>query len=79
MTIFRKNKNMIELFEIKNYCDCLGFGKSILGKVEKGNWCSSIVEELSKDLKKEFPNKKGFSIRNLFSMKNGLISTQNQK
>jgi len=44
-------------------------GKSISEKVEKGNWGSSIVEELSKDLKKEFPNQKGFSRSNLFSMK----------
>ncbi len=44
-------------------------GKSISEKVEKGNWGSAIVEELSKDLKKEFPNQKGFSRSNLFSMK----------
>jgi len=44
-------------------------GKSISEKVEKGNWGSSIVEELSKYLKKEFPNQKGFSRSNLFSMK----------
>ncbi len=44
-------------------------GKSISGKVNKANWGSSVVEELSKDLKTEFPNQKGFSRSNLFSMK----------
>ncbi len=44
-------------------------GQSISDKVEKTNWGSSVVEELSKDLKKEFPNQKGFSRSNLFSMK----------
>jgi len=44
-------------------------GKSISEKVEKSNWGTSVVEQLSKDLKKEFPNQKGFSRSNLFSMK----------
>lgn len=44
-------------------------GKSISDKIAKSNWGSSIVEELSADLKKEFPNQKGFSRSNLFSMK----------
>ena len=44
-------------------------GKSISEKVDKVNWGSSVVEELSKDLKTEFPNQKGFSRSNLFSMK----------
>ena len=44
-------------------------GKSISEKVNKANWGSSVVEELSKDLKIEFPNQKGFSRSNLFSMK----------
>ena len=44
-------------------------GKSISEKVNTANWGSSVVEELSKDLKEEFPNQKGFSRSNLFSMK----------
>jgi len=44
-------------------------GKSISEKVEKSNWGTSVVEQLSKDLKKELPNQKGFSRSNLFSMK----------
>ena len=44
-------------------------GKSISMKITKSNWGNSIVEKLSKDLKSEFPNQKGFSRSNLFSMK----------
>lgn len=44
-------------------------GKSISEKVNTANWGSSVVEKLSKDLKEEFPNQKGFSRSNLFSMK----------
>jgi len=44
-------------------------GKSISLKISESNWAASVVEQLSKDLKKEFPNQKGFSRSNLFSMK----------
>lgn len=44
-------------------------GKSIAQKINESNWGTSVVEELSKDLKNEFPNQKGFSRSNLFSMK----------
>jgi predicted nuclease of restriction endonuclease-like (RecB) superfamily len=44
-------------------------GKSISEKIKRNKWGSSVVEELSKDLKKEFPNQKGFSRSNLFSMR----------
>jgi len=55
------NKELLSLY--------WNIGKSISEKVEKGDWGSAIVEELSKDLKKEFPTQKGFSRSNLFSMK----------
>lgn len=44
-------------------------GKSISNKLKNSNWGASIVDELSNDLKKEFPAQKGFSRTNLFSMK----------
>ena len=44
-------------------------GKSISFKITKSNWGNSIVEKLSKELRNEFPNQKGFSRSNLFSMK----------
>ena len=51
---------------IKLYWD---IGKDIFEKQEIKGWGNSIVENLSKDLKLEFPNIKGFSRRNLFYMK----------
>lgn len=45
------------------------FGKSISIKINQSKWGSSVVEQLSKDLNREFPNQKGFSRSNLFSMK----------
>jgi predicted nuclease of restriction endonuclease-like (RecB) superfamily len=44
-------------------------GKSISEKIKRNKWGSSVVEKLSKDLKTEFPNQKGFSRSNLFSMR----------
>ena len=44
-------------------------GRSISLKINESNWGTSVVEKLSKDLKNEFPNQKGFSRSNLFSMK----------
>ncbi|HED36748.1 MAG TPA: DUF1016 domain-containing protein [Ignavibacteria bacterium] len=44
-------------------------GKDLFEKQENKGWGNSVVENLSKDLKKEFPHMKGFSRRNLFYMK----------
>lgn len=44
-------------------------GRSLSQKVEDEKWGAAVVEELSKDLKTEFPDQKGFSRSNLFSMK----------
>ncbi len=44
-------------------------GKDIFEKQEIKGWGNFIVENLSKDLKYEFPDMKGFSRRNLFYMK----------
>ena len=44
-------------------------GKEISEKVEISGWGKSIVENLSKEIKKEFPNQTGFSRSNLFNMK----------
>lgn len=55
------NKEMLHLYwEI---------GKSISKKLRDSDWGSSIVDNVAKDLKKEFPNQKGFSRSNLFYMK----------
>lgn len=44
-------------------------GLSISEKLKKANWGSGVVEQLSKDLKKTFPDHKGYSRSNLFYMK----------
>ncbi len=56
------NKELIKLYwEI---------GESIIGRQAQYGWGKSIVENLSKDLQKEFPGVKGFSSRNLWYMRN---------
>ena len=40
-------------------------GKQIVEKQEKAQWGSGFIEQLSKDLKEEFPDMTGFSFTNL--------------
>jgi predicted nuclease of restriction endonuclease-like (RecB) superfamily len=44
-------------------------GKMIVEMQEKSGWGNAVVERLSKDLRKEFPDMKGFSRANLFFMR----------
>ena len=44
-------------------------GQSIVEKQENQKWSSSVVEKLSKDLKKEFSDVSGLSRTNLFAMR----------
>ena len=44
-------------------------GRQIVEKQETAKWGSGFIEQLSKDLKKEFPNMTGFSRANLFYIK----------
>ncbi len=44
-------------------------GKSIVEKQEFQGWGKTVVENLSKDLQKEFPGIKGFSVANLWRMR----------
>jgi len=44
-------------------------GRQIAEKQEKAKWGSGFIEQLSKDLRKEFPEMTGFSRTNLFRMK----------
>jgi predicted nuclease of restriction endonuclease-like (RecB) superfamily len=55
------NKQLIELY--------LFIGQSIIEKQKKHNWGNSVVEELAKDLQKEFVGIKGFSSQNLWRMR----------
>lgn len=55
------NKQLVELY--------LYIGKSIYEKVEISKWGERIIERLSLDLRREFPDMKGFSAQNLWRMK----------
>ncbi len=55
------NKQLVELY--------LNIGKSIYEKTEVSKWGEGIVESLAKDLQREFPNMRGFSMENLWRMK----------
>ena len=44
-------------------------GKQIVDKQQNAKWGTGFIDQLSKDLKKEFPDISGFSRSNLFAMK----------
>ncbi len=44
-------------------------GKMIVERQDKEGWGKSVVERLAKDLQKEFPGIKGFSVQNLWYMR----------
>ena len=47
-----------------------GIGQEIYNQQQEKGWGKSIVELLSKELRKEFPDVRGFSARNLWRMRN---------
>jgi predicted nuclease of restriction endonuclease-like (RecB) superfamily len=49
-------------------------GELIVQKQEAHSWGKSVVEELAKELEKEFPGTKGFSAANLWRMRNFYMS-----
>lgn len=55
------NKQLVELY--------LNIGKSIYEKIEVSKWGEGIVETLANDLQREFPDMRGFSVQNLWRMK----------
>lgn len=52
---------MVELY--------LLIGRGVYEKVEVSKWGEGIVEALARDLQREFPDMKGFSVQNLWRMK----------
>ena len=44
-------------------------GRDILQRQQQEGWGSKVIDRLSQDLKREFPNMKGFSPRNLKYMR----------
>ncbi|MBD3887621.1 DUF1016 domain-containing protein [Phormidium tenue FACHB-886] len=66
------NKELIAL-----YWD---IGKLIVERQQGETWGKSIVEQLSKDLRTEFPGVSGFSVRNIWNMRNFYLTySQNEK
>ena len=56
------NKELIELYE--------EIGRSIVKKQEEQGWGKSVVEILAHELELEFPGTRGFSLANLWRMRN---------
>ncbi len=55
-------------------------GKNIVKKQEEYGWGKSIVQNLSEELQKEFVGMKGFSIQNLWNMRQFYLEyKENQK
>ena len=54
-----------------------GIGKEIYVQQQEKGWGKSIVEVLSKELKEDFPNVKGFSASNLWRMRNFYVTYSN--
>ena len=60
------NKELINL-----YWD---IGRSIAAKQDALGWGNAVVETLAKDLQKEFPGIQGFSVQNLWNMRQLYLS-----
>ena len=56
------------------------FGRDLVLKKAEERWGAGVVEQVSLDLKREFPNADGFSVRNLWYMKQWyLVYTQREE
>jgi len=55
------NQQLIELY--------WELGKDITSKISDSNWGSKVIDQISADLKHEFPEMKGFSKRNLYAIR----------
>jgi len=65
------NKELIRL-----YWD---IGKSIVGRQEKYKWGDAVVEKLANDLKEEFKSTSGFSVQNLWYMRQFYMEYKDDK
>ena len=65
------NKTLINLY--------WGIGQEIYNQQQEKGWGKSIVEVLSKELKKEFPDVHGFSSSNLWRMRNFYVTYNNME
>ncbi len=60
-TALRVNNDMLILYWY--------IGRQLIQKIDEEGWGAKIIEKLAVDLQKEFPDMKGFSVRNLLYMK----------
>lgn len=56
-----------------------GIGQEIYKQQRERGWGKSIVEVLSKEIKKDFPDVKGFSLSNLWRMRNFYVTYSNEE
>ena len=56
-----------------------GIGQEIYNQQQEKGWGKSIVEVLSKEIQKDFPNVKGFSASNLWRMRNFYVTYSNEE
>ena len=56
-----------------------GIGQEIYNQQQEKGWGKSIVEVLSKEIQKDFPDVKGFSSSNLWRMRNFYVTYSNEK
>ena len=54
-----------------------GIGQEIYNQQQEKGWGKSIVEVLSKEIQKDFPDVKGFSASNLWRMRNFYVTYSN--
>ncbi len=54
-------------------------GKNIFLKQKDSNWGDDLIGQIEKDLKKDFPDLRGFSRRNINYMRNLYIFFKNEK
>lgn len=65
------NKTLISLY--------WGIGKEIYNQQKERGWGKAVVEVLSKEIKKDFPDVKGFSSSNLWRMRNFYVTYSEDK
>lgn len=65
------NKTLINLY--------WGIGQEIYMQQKEKGWGKSIVEVLAKEIKKDFPEVRGFSARNLWRMRNLYVEYKDNK
>ena len=63
------NRGLIKLY--------WGIGKSIVEKQKEFGWGKNIVDKLSNDLRREFPAAKGYSVQNLWYMRQFYLEYEN--